>query len=111
MNIATRRKCAFDICMNNHTIKAMSEYSYRVTQAVKDELQRQRRAANLSQREMGERLGISRQAVFARLSRGQLKFEDFISISKVLNLSPIDVLEHALTKTEKSAIDAGAHVN
>lgn len=89
----------------------MSEYSYKVTQAVKDELQRQRRAANLSQREMGEHLGMSRQAVFARLNHGQLKFEDFIRISKVLNLSPIDVLCDALEQIEMASDDAEAQVS
>ena len=90
------------------TLIAMSlnQYSTSVAALAVDGLQRARRAANVSQRELAEEMGVTRQPVNQKLQAGDMKLTEFVTMALSVGVEPADLFAQA---KEKAAL-AGREV-
>ena len=69
-------------------------------------LKEERKRKGISLRELGEKLGVTGQYISMwENNRTSLKMKDYISVCKVLEISPADLLEDETTQKEYQTVE------
>jgi predicted DNA-binding protein YlxM (UPF0122 family) len=84
------------------------DYSTKVTQAALSELRRSKLAAEISNTELGNSVNLTRQAIYKKFKKGDMKLTEFVSMSLRVGVKPSDIMRHSEERIEAGDINEAA---